>query len=127
MGGLGIFCIETWLGYWGNDCIYSWYIPDVQGFQGLLGVIEHNDYASASPFCDVFIACKVGQCATECVSKQNPQSWMLSKGQSLNGCLFLHLEQNIDKIGSCSSFFFYLRCVYLRAKCTQEICFEIFK
>ena len=50
---------------------------------------------------------KVGQCATECVSKQNPQSWTISNGQSLKGWLFLHLEQNIDNMGSYSSCFFF--------------------
>ena len=106
MGVSGIFYIGTWLEYWGNDCMYSWYIPDVRGCQGLLGAIAHSDSTSASPFFEVFIACKVGQCVTECVSKQNPQSCILSNGQSLSGCLFLHLEQKIDKIGSFSSFFF---------------------
>ena len=106
MGGLGIFCIGTWLEYWGNDCMYSWYIPDVHGCQGLLGAIAHSDSASTSPFCEVFIAYKVGQCATKCVSKQNPQSCILSNGQSLSGCLFLHLKQKIDKIDYFSSFFF---------------------
>ena len=85
----------------------SWYIHDVRGCRGLLGTIEHNDSPSTSPFCEAFIPYKVGQCSTESVSKQNPQSLMLSNGQSLNGCLFLHLEQNIYKIGSCSSFFFF--------------------
>ena len=103
---LGIFCIGTWLWYWGNDWIGSWHIPNVQGFQGLLGAIEHNDSPSTSPFSEAFIPCKVGQCSTGCVSKQNPHSWILSNGQSLKWCLFLHLEQNIDNMGSCSSCFF---------------------
>ena len=90
MGELGIFYIGTWLEYWGNDCMYSWYILDVRGCQGLLGAIAHSDSTSASPFYEVFITCKVGQCETECVSKQNPQSCILSNEQSLSGCLFLH-------------------------------------
>jgi hypothetical protein len=32
---------------------------------------------------------------------------MLSKGQSLKGCFFLHFEQNIAKACSCSSFFLF--------------------
>ena len=127
MGGLRIFCIGTWLEYWGNDCMYSWYILDVRGYQGLLGAIAHSDSTSTSPFYEVFITCKVGQYATECVSKQNLQSCILSNEQSLSGCLFLHLEQKIDKIGSSSSFFFTCNVSIWELSVLKRFVLKIFK